>query len=102
MDGSGIDFIIMPVIILPIVALWLGGIYYANAHPVWKNGPSDTRSGYGPQEIAVGPEPLAIPMPRTAPVTVPAQAKVVPATAVTASTDTAGVGDNRLRAGPRR
>jgi hypothetical protein len=36
MDGSGIDFVLLPVIILPCLAAWLIGIYYADAHPVWK------------------------------------------------------------------
>lgn len=79
MDGSGIDFIILPVIILPIVALWLGGFYYADAHPKWKNAPSGSQPGYGLQEIAAAPEPLAVPMQRTAPVTLPAEVAAVPA-----------------------
>jgi hypothetical protein len=93
MDGSGIDFIILPVIILPIVALWLGGIYYCDSHPVWRNGPSGSQPDYGPQEIAAAPEPLAVPMQRTEPVTVPAQAIAVSPTAVAAAADTAAAGD---------
>jgi hypothetical protein len=94
MDGSSVDFIILPLIMIPLLALWLGGIYFADSHPVWKNGSSDVQPAYGPQEIAAAPEPLAVPRPRTAVVVnVPAQAKAVSATAVIAAADTAGAGD---------
>jgi len=53
MDGSGIDFVIMPVIILPCLIVWLGGIYYVAAHPTWKNAPSAGPPAAYPETITV-------------------------------------------------
>jgi hypothetical protein len=44
MDGSGIDFVLLPVIILPCLTVWLISIFYADAHPVPKQGASLPRA----------------------------------------------------------
>jgi hypothetical protein len=56
MDGSGIDFVIIPVVVLPIIAFWLIGMYYADSHPAWPSGPSGAH-----KEIAAAPAPVVIP-----------------------------------------
>ena len=72
MDGSGIDFVLLPVIILPCLAAWLISIYYADAHPVWKRGGaggqrvSELREA-GPQEFdATAGQAAAVPAQRAA------------------------------------
>ena len=64
MDGSGIDFIIMPLIIIPCVALWLGGMYYAAAHPRWWDAPSKPPPDIFERDILVASHPLYVPAPR--------------------------------------
>jgi len=36
MDGSSIDFIVIPVVVLPLLALWLIGVSWCAAHPLWR------------------------------------------------------------------
>jgi hypothetical protein len=43
MDGSGIDFVVIPIVVLPIIAFWLYGMYYADSHSRWLSGPSGQR-----------------------------------------------------------
>ncbi len=43
MDGSGIDFVVIPIVVLPIIAFWLYGMYYADSHARWLSGPSGQR-----------------------------------------------------------
>jgi hypothetical protein len=35
MDGSSVDFIVIPIVAIICLATWLGGIYWADAHPRW-------------------------------------------------------------------
>ena len=77
MDGSGINFVIIPLIVVPCLAGWLIGMYYAAAHPTWKGRP----------EMTAAPARAVVPGQRTAEVerparqetTLPAQASAVPA-----------------------
>jgi hypothetical protein len=71
MDGSGIDFVIIPVIVLPILALWLIGMYYADSHPRWWAGPSGSQ-----REIAAAAAPAVAP-PQAAVVVPPQVAAVI-------------------------
>jgi hypothetical protein len=64
MDGSGIDFIIMPLIIIPCVALWLGGMYYVAAHPRWRDAPSNPPPDIFDRDILVASHQLYVPAPR--------------------------------------
>ena len=60
MDGSSVDFIVIPIVAIICLATWLGGIYWADAHPRW-----------GSRATTVTREPDAIagrvPAPRQAP-----------------------------------
>lgn len=69
MDGSGIDFVIIPVVLVPILAFWLIGMYYADSHAAWRVGPS------GQREITAAATPAVAPP--QAPVTVPQQVAAV-------------------------
>ena len=65
MDGSGIDFIIMPLIIIPCVALWLGGMYYVAAHPKWRDAPSNPPPDIFDRDILIASRPVFVPGQRT-------------------------------------
>ena len=43
MDGSSIDLIIIPVVVVISLAAWLIVVFYAVAHPEWKHGPASTQ-----------------------------------------------------------
>jgi len=70
MDGSGIDFVVIPIVVLPIIAFWLYGMYYADSHPRWLSGPS------GQREITGSAVP-AVPDARAVPAVVPPQVPAV-------------------------
>jgi len=77
MDGSGIDFVVIPVVVLPILAFWLYGMFYAGSHPTWPSGPSGAQ-----REIAVGPASAVVP-PQVAAVILPEVAEGSAAPAAT-------------------
>ena len=54
MDGSGIDFVLLPMIILPCLAVWLISIYYADTHPTWTRGRACGQQTSSP--IEAGPQ----------------------------------------------
>lgn len=104
MDGSGIDFIVIPVIVVPCIAAWLIGMYYVNAHPTWKSGPSGSQRASGPLEIAAVTARVAVPAQRAARVAGARPAgdetsgsdgrSGVSAAAVTAAADAPAAGDS--------
>jgi hypothetical protein len=61
MDGSGIDFVVIPIVVLPIIAFWLYGMYYADSHPRWLSGPS------GQREVTAATVPAARAVPAVPP-----------------------------------
>jgi hypothetical protein len=69
MDGSGIDFVIIPLIVLPCLVVWLGAMFYASDHPEWRGSPYARQ----PQEIATTPTQVVIPGQRTAEVESPVE-----------------------------
>jgi hypothetical protein len=77
MDGSSIDFVVIPIVVIPLLALWLIGMYQADSHSTWRTGPSG-----GPRALSAGEAGEAVATP--ARVTVPAQAKAPARAAVPA------------------
>jgi len=63
MDGAAYDFIIIPIVMLPLLAGWLGMMFWADSHP-----------RTSPRPASVTYEPDAV----TGPVNVPLQAKAQP------------------------
>ena len=60
MDGSSVDLIIIPVVVMISLAAWLIVVFYAVTHPAWKHGPA------APQEArTTAPPGAAVPRPRT-------------------------------------
>ena len=53
MDGSGIDFVVIPIVVLPIIAFWLYGMYYVDSHARWSSGPSGQREVTATAVLAV-------------------------------------------------
>ena len=43
MDGSSIDLILIPVVVVISLAAWLIAVAYAASHPQWKHGPAAPR-----------------------------------------------------------
>jgi hypothetical protein len=76
MDGSSIDFVVIPVIVVPLLALWLIGMYLADSHSRWRTGPSGGPSAVSAGEVAATPVRVTVPAQATAPapVRVPPQA----------------------------
>ena len=73
MDGSSIDLIIIPVVVVISLAAWLIVVFYAVTHPEWKHGPAS------PQDASTTPLPgVGGPLPTTEiprPVRQPAETK---------------------------
>ena len=60
MDGSSIDLIIIPVVVVISLAAWLIVVFYAVTHPEWKHGPA------APHDAPVTTLPgTGVPRPRT-------------------------------------
>ena len=82
MDGSSIDLIIIPVVVVISLAAWLIVVFYAVTHPGWKHGPA------APQQAPATALPgAAVPRPRAEirhPVRQPAETRPL----VTAGTPT--------------
>ena len=60
MDGSSIDLIIIPVVVVISLAAWLIVVFYAVNHPAWKHGPAAQQ--HAPATALPG---AAVPRPRT-------------------------------------
>ena len=59
MDGSSIDLIIIPIVVVISLAAWLIVVFYAVTHPEWKHGPA------APQQAPATALPgAAVPRPR--------------------------------------
>jgi hypothetical protein len=84
MDGSGIDLIIIPVVVMISLAAWLIAVAYTASHPQWQHGPA------APQQARTTALPrVAAPRPRPeipAPVRQPAVTRPL-ATAGTPTTE---------------
>jgi hypothetical protein len=80
MDGSSIDFVVIPVIVVPLLALWIIGMYYADSHLRWRTGPSGGPSAVSAGEVAATPVRVTVPAQAQAPAqaTAPAQVRVPP------------------------
>jgi hypothetical protein len=61
MDGSSIDFVVIPVIVVPLLALWIIGMYYADSHLRWRTGPSGGPSAVSAGEVAATPVRVTVP-----------------------------------------
>ena len=60
MDGSSIDLILIPVVVVISLAAWLIAVAYAASHPQWKHGPA------APHDAPVTTLPgTGVPRPRT-------------------------------------
>ena len=60
MDGSSIDLIIIPVVVMISLAAWLIVVFYAVTHPEWKHGPASREDSPMTPLRGVG-----VPLPRT-------------------------------------
>jgi hypothetical protein len=80
MDGSSIDFVVIPVIVIPLLVLWLVGMYHADSHAAWRTGPSGAPRAVTAGEAAATPAQVTVPAQAAAPAQAPARA-VVPAQA---------------------
>jgi hypothetical protein len=78
MDGSSIDFVVIPVIVVPLLALWIIGMYYADSHLRWRTGPSGGPGAVSAGEVAATPVRATVPAQAPAPETAPAPVRVPP------------------------
>jgi len=62
MDGSSIDFVVIPIVVLPLLAMWLIGVSYCAAHPLWRQPqpPSQWVATADSVEAGVNPAPEAL------------------------------------------